>query len=81
MSIQTISPYGMPVRDWCDAMTINLEQFGNLPRLETEAAWREWGAELLNLGGLSGSIVPDPYTFARWEDWAERLNEGLAAVM
>lgn len=81
MTISTVDPWGMGVRDWTDAMTISVEQYGNLGRLNSDDAWREWGAQLLTLPGLSGSIVPDPYAFGTWQEWAERLNDGLAAVM
>jgi hypothetical protein len=70
----------MTVRDWTDAMVQNLEQFGNLGRLDHREDWREWGAELLNLPAISGSIIPDPYQFDDWRAWAQRCNENLSVV-
>ena len=76
MSVQTIDPAHVSVQEWCDFMVPNLEQFGNLGRLDGDN-WREWGTQLLNLPALSGSIVPDPYQFDDWILWAMRLNENL----
>lgn len=77
MSVLPIDPFGMTVTEWCDMMTPNLLQFGNLPRLDNPDNWREFGLALLNLPQLSGSIVPDPYQFERWDEWAMRLNKNL----
>ena len=80
MSVEVISPQFMSVREWTDFMTPNLDQFGNLGRLMRDEGWREWGAQLLNMPALSGSIVPDPYLFDDWRAWALRLCENLAEV-
>ena len=81
MSVHTIDPYGLSAAAWADAMVLELDALGNLGRLDDETQWQEWGAQLLNLPGISGSIVPNPYEFGTWREWAERLNDGLAAVM
>jgi hypothetical protein len=81
MAVQVINPYGMTARDWTDAMVINLEQFGNIGRLENEDQWRDWALQLMTLGSLSGTTVPDPYGFLEWRPWAEALTKNLAGVM
>lgn len=81
MSVWTIDPFGMTAIQWADAMALNIEQFGNLGRLENEEQWRAWAEQLLNLPGISGSIVPDPYAFESWQVWAAELNTGLSTVM
>ena len=80
MSVSTINPSFMNARTWADFMVPVLEQFGNLSRLDQREDWREWGAMLLNLPALSGSIVPDPYQFDDWRVWAQRCNENLSVV-
>lgn len=80
MSIRIISPAYMKVREWTDMMTPNLEKYGNIGRLQNDDGWKAWGAQLLNLPGLSGSIVPDPYGFDDWKAWASRLNANLSGV-
>lgn len=80
MAVQVIDPFGMRATEWTDAMTINLEQFGNLARLDDETQWREWALQLMTLGSLSGTTVPDPYVFISWEPWAQALNKNLAGI-
>lgn len=80
MTVTVIDPAYLTVTEWCDFMVTNLEQFGNLPRLDDPEKWRDWGVELLNMPQLSGSIVPDPFQFDNWTAWAMRLNENLWAM-
>ncbi len=80
MSVLVINPAYLTVREWTDYMTPNLEQFGNLGRLERDDKWREWGAQLLSMRGLSGSIVPNPYEFGDWREWAERCVQNLSEL-
>lgn len=80
MSVYTINPAFLTVRQWCDFMTPNLEKFGNLGRLSDDEKWQQWGAELLNFPALHGSIVPDPYQFTDWRAWAARLCQTLSEM-
>lgn len=80
MSVNVINPRGLNARDWADFMTPNLEQYGNLPRLDSDDAWKEWAAQLGNLPGLSGEIVPNPYNFNEWQPWAERFCLNLSEL-
>lgn len=80
MSVLTIRPDYLSAQQWADFMVPNLEKYGNLGRLDDEGEWQEWGAHLMLLPGLSGSIVPDPYAFDDWRKWVERLNENLSVI-
>ena len=80
MSVNTIDPAFMTVRQWTDFMVPSLEQFGNLGRLTRDDEWRAWGVSLLNLPALSGSIVPNPYQFDDWRAWARRLVDNLSEM-
>lgn len=80
MSVLIISPAFMTAQQWADSMVPNLEQFGNIGRLEDEKKWRDWATQLLNLPKLAGSIIPDPYQFDDWRAWARRCVENLAEV-
>ena len=75
-----IDPRPMKIKDWTDAMTINLERFGGIPILQNEKKWQEWGASISQLSSLSGTDVPNPYEFSDWQVWAQRLNETLSAI-
>lgn len=80
MSVHVISPDFVSATEWADFMVPNLEQYGNLGRLDDEKEWRTWGLQLLNLPALSGSIIPNPYDFDDWRAWARRCVENLAGV-
>lgn len=80
MSVFVIDPRYMDAVEWADAMVPNLEKLGNIGRLDDADKWREWASQLLNLPKLAGSIVPDPYQFDDWRDWAQRCNKNLTEV-
>lgn len=79
MSVRTISPVHIDLQHWADAMVQNVEKYGNLGRLLNDD-WRGFGLNMMTLPALSGSVVPDPYSFDTWQDWASRLNENLSVV-
>ena len=67
----------MSVIQWTDAMTLILVQYGSVPRLDNPDDWREWGRGLLDNVALGDTLLPDPYQFAEWRPWAERVVEVL----
>ena len=76
----TIDPRGMKATDWTAAMHINLERFGSIPALQNDKNWQDWGASISQLSSLSGTVIPSPYDFSAFEDWAQRLNETLSGI-
>ena len=78
--IFTIDPGSMTAKEWTDAMHLNLEIIGQVPSITREEEWRGWGANISLLAALSGMVVPNPYEFSNWQDWARRFNESLSAV-
>lgn len=80
MSVFIVDPGGLAPREWADFMTPNLEQYGNLPRLDSDDGWQEWAAQLGNLPGLSGAVVPNPYNFTVWREWADRFCQNLSVL-
>lgn len=75
--MDTVNPYQLGVREWADVMTPILETFGNIGRLDDPTAWQRWGADILSLSSLSGVILPDPYEYADWREWAVRFVQIL----
>jgi hypothetical protein len=69
-------PTGLTLRDWADQVVLDLDGFGAFGRLGDENAWQDWAVQFLNNGTLNRSL-PDPYKFANWRDWAERLVGAL----
>lgn len=79
MSVNIVDPHFVSLREWADFMVPNLEQFGNLGRLDDETQWKVWASELLNLSSISGNI-PNPYQFDDWRTWAARCVQNLAEI-
>lgn len=77
MTILTIDPRDMDVMSWTAQMAINLDAVGPIQTLLAPNRWQDWGAHLLAIASLSGILIPDPYQFDDWREWAMRTNEGL----
>lgn len=66
----TTLPAFIGLRDWADAMSIDLQSYGLVPRLDDDD-WKDFGRRLLILTNLS--TVPDPEGFEDWREWASRF--------
>lgn len=74
-SVGRIDPRYMTVQDWTAAVAIDLEEFGSVPQLLNPAAWQDWAATVVGMSAISGVVLPNPYDFASWGDWATRFND------
>lgn len=72
-----INPVGMPVRTWCDFMVSELLAYGQVPYLQTESDWQDWGQRVCKLPGIAGLNPPNPMYFNNFYDWAERFNSAV----
>ena len=77
--INLIDPRGMTPMEWTQAYSIDLERFGSVPNLQSNEGWQGWGSALSLLASLSGIILPNPYEYSDWQEWAQRLNETLGS--
>lgn len=87
-----IYPRGMSLKQWADAVILDLWRFGPVPRLLTDRDWRDWAADLNlilstpNIASLATTqtvhsiVLPDPYEFIEWQTWAERVVGIFASV-
>ena len=75
----TVDPIGMDPMGWTAASNIDLERFGFIPVLQSNEKWQDWGAEVSRLASISGIVIPNPYEFSDWQEWARRLNEVLGS--
>lgn len=71
-----VRPTNMALRDWADAVSMDLGVYGVVGKLEDED-WRGWGVQFCNNVGI-GKNMPNPYGFLDWRDWAERMCEVFA---
>ena len=66
--------FGDDVIAWTDQMTFLIgEKTPNPIRLDDPKDWREWAMCIVGSQDTIGQDSPDPYTFATWQGWAERL--------
>lgn len=75
--METISPLSLDAKEWTDHMTPILERFGSIPHLANATNWRDWGAAVISMASLSGIVLPSPYDFVAFEEWAQRFNDVL----
>ena len=79
-AIQVINPQGMPPRDWCDRMALELDQFGTIPILLDGMTWKDWAREVIQLSEISRFDPPNPdqYPDEDFEDWAADFSESVS---
>lgn len=64
-------PTGMSMSDWADQVTLDLDRYGYVSKLQGDD-WQGWAVQFLNNVAL-GRNLPDPYGFEDWLEWAERF--------
>jgi hypothetical protein len=72
-----IDPRFLTVREWTDAMTVDLDTYGPLPRLDDDEKWRDWAVAVITLPGISVFSPPSPVEFDDWRTWADRFNQAV----
>jgi len=70
-------PVGMALRDWADQIVLDLDNYGSFGRLMNEPEWQDWAVQFANNTTL-GRNLPNPYQFADWKEWAERMAQLLS---
>ena len=70
-----IDPRTVDLRLWADSVVFDLEEFGPIGRLENESEWKDWGAGLIGINGISQRNPPSPYQYDDWKEWAIRFYQ------
>lgn len=73
--IDVIIPVNIGVLDWTSQMSLSLEIYGIIPRLDAPDDWRTWASDVSNLPGVAIKAPPDPNDFDDWQAWAFRFIE------
>lgn len=77
MSIINPVGFGDDFIAWADQMSFLIQ--GQVPQfikvLDEKDTWQEWAMCLVGAQDALGQDSPDPYGFATWQEWAERLFE------
>jgi hypothetical protein len=70
-----IDPRTVDLQFWADSVVFDLEEFGPIGRLENESEWKDWGAGLIGINGISQRNPPSPYQYDDWKEWAIRFYQ------
>ena len=75
-----INPANMTLTDWADSVILSLKDAWAFGRLTDESLWRDWAVGFVRAPGFAQRVLPDPYQFADWRDWAMRVYPMLERV-
>jgi hypothetical protein len=65
-------PGDLTLKDWADQVTYVIAQHAEV-RYLTDNDWQSWGMLFFTSPEFSKYIVPSPYAFEDWRDWAKEL--------
>lgn len=68
-----IDPHGLDFRDWADAVVLSLNAAWPFGAAGATEDWQNWAVGLVRAPPLAQRVLPDPYQFTDWRDWAERV--------
>lgn len=74
--IRITLPTNMALQDWADQLSLDLDPFGAIRRMEDVQRWQDWAVQFVSSTRLPQN-VPNPYNFENWQEWAERFCEVL----
>lgn len=74
-----INPVNMALKDWADAVILSLGDAWSFGTLEDESRWQDWAVGFVRAPPYAQRILPDPYAFSDWRDWAMRAYPMLEA--
>lgn len=69
----SVNPIGLTLTQWADAVIITVDDAWLFGKLESEERWRDWAVGFTRAPSFANKLVPDPYQFSNWRDWAERV--------
>lgn len=66
-----IDPRGMTLRAWADAVILTAAGSWSFGKLEGDN-WQDWATGFVRAPPYAQRVLPDPYDFTDWRDWAAR---------
>lgn len=72
-----IDPLNMSLTEWADAVMVSFDDPWSFGRLDDETKWQDWAVGFVRAPFLAQRVLPDPYQFTDWRDWARRANPML----
>jgi len=59
---------------WAERVKQLVSAYGAAPEPVGEEQWQSFGAGLSLLPALGGQLLPNPYSYKDWRQWAADLN-------
>jgi hypothetical protein len=72
-----INPAGMSLMDWADSVVLSVNDAWAYGKLEDESAWQDWAVAFSKASPFSQQVIPNPYDFENWRDWAMLVYPSL----
>jgi hypothetical protein len=63
----------MALLDWADSVILAVGDAWSFGTLQSEDDWQNWAVGLLRASNFTQQVVPDPYQFDDWREWAMRV--------
>lgn len=70
-----IDPYGVPMLEFMDRLSLVLSSFGAIPVFVDGMTWKQWATGVILLPGIAQYHPPDPNLFDEWLQWALEFNK------
>ena len=67
-----INPANMALKDWANAVILSLGDVWSFGTLTDESRWQDWAVGFVRAPQYAQRILPDPYQFSDWREWAMR---------
>ena len=68
-----IDPKGLTLQEWADSTILALRSSWNFGRLDREDQWQDWAANMVRALPVARRVLPNPYQFTDWREWAMRV--------
>jgi len=75
-----INPIGMTWQDWASSVILAVGDAWSFGKPPEEAKWQGFAVGFLRSPSFAKQVVPDPYQFSNWRDWAIRAYPMLEGV-
>jgi len=67
-----IDPRGMAWQEWASAVLISVGDAWSFGSPPDETQWRDFAVGFVRAPTFAQRVLPDPYGFSDWRDWAMR---------
>ena len=67
-----IDPRGLTVQQWADAVVLATGNAWSYGRLDNPANWQAYMVGFVRASPFTQRVLPDPYQFDDWREWAMR---------